>query len=136
LILRKDRGRCPGLNYFVANFFEAAMAKSGKQEWRLIKLPVELTTRVDAWALAHGKRRPEAVRYLLELALEPIVASGDLPRPRPDERTIEQFAESQIDRLIDPGTPQEERKRRIHRLTEGPPEFVGLRVDLPHSKKP
>ena len=38
---------------------------------------------------------------------------------------------SQLDQFIDPDTPQEERERRIHRLTEGPPEFVNLRIDLP-----
>jgi len=38
---------------------------------------------------------------------------------------------SQINQFIDPNTPREERDRRIHRLTEGPPEFVDLRIDLP-----
>ena len=47
------------------------------------------------------------------------------------DRVIEQLAESQLDRLIDSDMPLEERERRIHRLTEGPPEFVDLRVDLP-----
>ena len=51
------------------------------------------------------------------------------------ERAIEQWAETQIDRLIDPDTSQEERQRRIHRLTEGPPEFVDLRIDLPGRRR-
>ena len=50
-------------------------------------------------------------------------------------RAIKQLAESQVDRLIDPATPDTERRRRIHRLTEGPPEFVKIRVDLPGRKK-
>ena len=58
-------------------------------------------------------------------------ASGTLSR----DRVIEQWTESQIDRLIDPATPDKERQRRIHRLTEGPPEFVDLRLDLPRNKK-
>ena len=58
-------------------------------------------------------------------------ASGTRSR----DRAIERWAESEIDRLIDPNTPKEERKRRIHRLTEGPPEFVKLRTDLPRNKK-
>ena len=33
--------------------------------------------------------------------------------------------------VFDPETPEEERERRIHRLTDGPPEFVDFRVDLP-----
>ncbi len=59
------------------------------------------------------------------------LASGTLSR----DRTIEQFAESQVGRLIDPATPDQERQRRIHRLTEGPPEFVDVRVDLPGHRK-
>ena len=51
------------------------------------------------------------------------------------DRAIEQLAENQVDRLIDPATPDMERQRRIHRLTEGPPEFVKVRVDLPGRKK-
>ena len=51
------------------------------------------------------------------------------------DRSIEQLAESEIGWLIDPGLPREERQRRIHRLTEGPPEFVDVRVDLPGYKK-
>ena len=58
-------------------------------------------------------------------------ASGVLSR----DRAIEQWVETEIDRLIDPDTPKEERRRRIHRLTEGPPEFVKLRSDLPRNKK-
>jgi hypothetical protein len=50
---------------------------------------------------------------------------------RPDAIAVEQLAVSQINRFIDPGTPEEERERRIHRLTEGPPEFVDVRIDLP-----
>jgi hypothetical protein len=50
------------------------------------------------------------------------------------DSVIEQLAEGQLNRLIDSDTPQEERARRIHRLTEGPPEFVDLRVDLARNK--
>jgi hypothetical protein len=49
------------------------------------------------------------------------------------DRAIERWAESQIAGLIEPGTSLEERQRRIHRLTEGPPEFVDVRVDLPRN---
>lgn len=58
-------------------------------------------------------------------------ASGTLLR----DRVIERFAESQINRLIDPDISLDERDRRIHRLTEGPPEFVAVRVDLPRNNK-
>jgi predicted DNA-binding protein len=107
------------------------VAKSRRPEWKLIRLSAEQAARVDAWAATHGKRRSEAVRDLVEFALKQEMPSAMLPR----DRVLEQLAESQIDRLIDPGTPFEERERRIHRLTEGPPEFVGLRLDLPGRKQ-
>ena len=51
------------------------------------------------------------------------------------DRTIEEFAKSQVDPLIDSATPEQERRRRIHRLTEGPPEFVDVRIDLHGRRK-
>jgi len=48
-----------------------------------------------------------------------------------DAVAVEQLAAHQLDQFIDPDTPPEERNRRIQRLTEGPPEFVNLRIDLP-----
>jgi hypothetical protein len=107
------------------------MAKPKRPRWRLVRLPARQATRVDAWAVAHGKGRSEAVAYLVELALRHHVASDVRSR----DRIIEQQTESQIDQMIDPGTSRKERQRRIHRLTEGPPEFVDLRVDLPRSKR-
>ncbi|MGY3123261.1 hypothetical protein ACVWXQ_007198 [Bradyrhizobium sp. S3.14.4] len=37
----------------------------------------------------------------------------------------------EIERLLDPALPTDERERRIRRLTEGPPEFSRERIDLP-----
>ncbi|MBR0776391.1 hypothetical protein JQ543_08250 [Bradyrhizobium diazoefficiens] len=44
---------------------------------------------------------------------------------------IEEQAVHEIESLLDPGLPADERERRIRRLTEGPPEFSQERVDLP-----
>ena len=67
------------------------------------------------------------------------MSRGLKPEPASEKRArdwaIEQWAASRIDPLIDPDTPQKERERRIHRLTEGPPEFVNVRVDLPGRRK-
>ena len=100
-------------------------------KWRLVRLPAALDARIDAWARIHGRCRSEAIQHLLELALEQESAALGPSR----DHLVERWAESQIDRLIDPGTPVEERERRNHRLTEGPPEFVDLRLDLPRNKK-
>jgi hypothetical protein len=107
------------------------MTKQGGLGWRLIMLPIELTTAIDAWAQAHGQGRTEALQHLVGIALkhEAVCAA------RSRDCAIERLAESQMETLIDAETPTEERERRIHRLTEGPPEFVDLRIDLPRKKK-
>ena len=95
-----------------------------------VKLPAVLTASIDAWAGAHAVNRSEAIQRLVELGLES-EAPGAKPVPHHDAVAAEALAAHQLDQFIDPDTPQEERDRRIHRLTEGPPEFVDLRIDLP-----
>ncbi len=101
-----------------------------------VKLSERLTAHVDAWAEAHDTIRSDAIRQLVELGLNATapsaVARGAIRR---DPADIENLAVRQIDRLLDPALPTEERERRIRRLTEGPPEFSDERVDLPKPKK-
>jgi Arc/MetJ-type ribon-helix-helix transcriptional regulator len=96
-----------------------------------VKLPAVLTASIDGWARAHGINRSEAIRRLVELGLKSEAAAGARPVSSRDAIAVEELAASQLDQFIDPDTPPEERERRIHRLTEGPPEFVDLRIDLP-----
>jgi len=96
-----------------------------------VKPPADLTADVDAWASLHAVNRSEAIRRLIELGLKSATAATAMRVSRPDAVAVEELAVSQIDQFIDPNTPQEERERRIHRLTEGPPEFVDVRIDLP-----
>ena len=95
-----------------------------------VKLPADLTANVDAWAVAHAINRSEAIRRLVEIGLK----SAKVKTRRSsqmDPLAVEKLAATLIDQFIDPNTPGEERNRRIHRLTEGPPEFVDIRIDLP-----
>jgi hypothetical protein len=96
-----------------------------------VKLPADLTANVDAWALAHVINRSEAICRLIEIGLKSEAAASAARVLRRDAVAVEELAASQISQFIDPGTPQEERERRIHRLTDGPPEFVDMRIDLP-----
>jgi hypothetical protein len=96
-----------------------------------VRLPADLTADIDAWAGVHAINRSEAIRRLIELGLKSAAAVNAMRVARPDAIAVEQLAVSQISRFIDPGTPEQERERRIHRLTEGPPEFVDVRIDLP-----
>jgi hypothetical protein len=50
---------------------------------------------------------------------------------RRDPVEIEDLAVEQIGQLLDPSLPIAERERRMRRLTEGPPEFLDNRIDLP-----
>ena len=93
-----------------------------------------LTADIDAWAEARGSVRSDAIRQLVQLGLSatsPAVAPGFIGR---DSVEPENLAVKQIDRLLDPSLPSEERDRRIRRLTEGPPEFSAERIDLPLRK--
>ena len=96
-----------------------------------VKLPAVLTASIDAWASVHGINRSEAIRRLVELGLQSEAATGTRKASPHDAAAVEELAAHQLEQFIDPETTQEERERRIHRLTEGPPEFVNLRIDLP-----
>jgi hypothetical protein len=94
-----------------------------------VKLSAGLTADIDAWASVHVINRSEAIRRLIELGLKSEAMAMRVSRR--GAVAVEALAASLINQFIDPDTPQEERDRRIHRLTEGPPEFVDLRIDLP-----
>ena len=96
-----------------------------------VKLPAVLTGHIDAWARAHVVNRSEAIRQLIELGLKSETTVSTRQVSRDDAAAVEELAVRQLDQFIDPDTSPEERSRRIHRLTEGPPEFVDLRIDLP-----
>jgi hypothetical protein len=107
------------------------MPKSKKIELNVVGLGADLTAHVDVWAAAHMVDRAEAIQRLVEIGLKAEADIAAEPRRRRDALAIEARAARQVGLLIDPETPEEERERRIHRLTEGPPEFVGFRLDLP-----
>jgi hypothetical protein len=108
-----------------------AMRKPKKIELNVVRLTAEMAARVDTWAAIHAVDRADAIRRLTELGLKAEAAIAGSPHGDRDDLAIEAQVASQIGLLIDPETPEEERERRIHRLTEGPPEFVGFRIDLP-----
>lgn len=107
------------------------MSKAKKMELNVVRLGPDLAADVDAWATAHALNRSDAIAHLVELGLRAEAGIVAGPHGGRDEAAIEYEAANQIGLLIDPETPEEERERRIHRLTEGPPEFVGFRIDLP-----
>jgi hypothetical protein len=95
-------------------------------------MPESLTAAVDNWAEAHHLSRSDAIRTLVELGLK--VAPPALPPRHPlasDATRIEELAVHELEGLLDPALSEDERERRIRRLTDGPPEFSHERIDLP-----
>jgi len=105
--------------------------RSGEDAVSAVKLSQRLTAVIDAWAEAHQLTRADAIGRLLELALaaSPPPASPDTASG--DPLVIEREAIRQIEEMLDPALPADERERRVRRLTEGPPEFSEQRIDLP-----
>lgn len=106
------------------------MPRPKKFELNVVHLTPDLAAHVDVWAAAHMYDRPAAILRLVELGLR-AEARIAAPHHFRDDIAIETRVANQIGLLIDPETPEEERERRIHRLTDGPPEFVDFRLDLP-----
>jgi hypothetical protein len=111
------------------------MPKPKKVELNVVRLTPDVTVLVDVWAAAQALDRPAALSRLVELGLRAEAGVTGPSRRSRDDLAIEARAANQIGLLIDPETPEEERERRIHRLTDGPPEFVDVRIDLP-SRRP
>jgi hypothetical protein len=107
---------------------------SDREAISAVKMSEGLTADVDAWAEAHDMVRSDAIRQLVEIGLS--VSTTAAPgSARRDPIEIEYLAVRQIDLLLDPSLPTEERERRIRRLTEGPPEFSDQRIDRRKPKK-
>ena len=100
-----------------------------------VKLSEWLTAAVDSWAEAHDMVRSDAIRGLVELGLAASASAARITALGGAPLDPEDLAVRQIEQLLDPSLPSEERDRRIRRLTEGPPEFSDERIDLPKSKR-
>jgi Arc/MetJ-type ribon-helix-helix transcriptional regulator len=106
---------------------------TGRDPISAIGLPHKLTAAIDKWAEENGvTSRSEAIRRLLELGL---TAQQPLRRRNLEaaSKALE-LAAQQIDKLIDPSTPDEERRTRKQRLLKGPKEFRDIRGDLSKPK--
>lgn len=111
--------------------------RAGRDAISAVRLSQQLTADVDAWAEAHNTVRSDAIRRLLELGLSAssFHTPHDCRTVRDQEAEIKQQATAQIEMLLDPSLPPDERERRKRRLIDGPPEFSGERIDLPKHEK-
>lgn len=96
-------------------------------------MPEDLTAAVDAWAESQQLSRSDAICKLIEqgLKIAPAAPVASEATVASDAAKIEEIAVHEIESLLDPTLPADERERRIRRLTDGPPEFSHERIDLP-----
>jgi hypothetical protein len=109
--------------------------RTGRDPISAVKMPEDLTAAVDTWAETHQLSRSDAICKLVELGLK--VAPPALPSGHPlasDATRIEELAVHELEGLLDPALSEDERERRIRRLTDGPPEFSHERIDLPKQR--
>jgi hypothetical protein len=127
---------------------------TGKDPLVATRMPPELIRAIDKWAAVHTDgSRSEAIRHLVEQALKaepgkPTRSSqrpteptslwpmpSELPRSSPTTASkASDLAAQQIDKLVDPSVPVEERQTRKRRLLKGLKEFRDIRGDLPKPK--
>lgn len=107
--------------------------RTGLDPISAVKMPEQLTSAVDAWAEARHLSRSDAICKLVELGLKiaPAAPAESAHTTASEAARIEELAVHELDSLLDPALPPDERERRIRRLTEGPPEFSHERIDLP-----
>jgi hypothetical protein len=93
----------------------------------LVRLQPAQLAALDAWIARQDAQlsRPEAIRRLLEQALA--VSQPAKSRTQKARSTALDLASTQLDRLLDPSAPDEERQRRKRRLLKGPKEFRDMR---------
>lgn len=107
-------------------------ASTPEEPFSAVQLPAKLTAAIDKWAAAQGiASRSEAIRRLLELGL---ASSKPLRNLEAAPKALE-LAAQELDKLIDPSTPNEERKTRKRRLLRGPKEFRDVRGDVSKPKR-
>ena len=90
-----------------------------------LRLPEDVTMRLDQWAEKNKVTRSQAIRSLLELALAGSPSGQRSPNARSRAHDL---ANTQLDKLLDPSAPEEERQQRKRRLLKGPKEFQELRA--------
>jgi hypothetical protein len=92
---------------------------------------------IDAIETWRGQQKPipnvsEAIRRLVEMGLAS--AQPSAPVSKRGAAKASKLAGSMIDWLGDQAAPPEVQEKRKRRLLKGPPEFRGMRRDLPKRK--
>jgi hypothetical protein len=108
---------------------------TGKGEPIMVRMQPDQLAGLDVWIAGQDPQpsRPEAIRRLVESGL-----AGSQPMKQRSPKAAAKatdMASQQIDKLIDPSAPAEERQQRKRRLLKGPREFRDIRGDLAKPKR-
>jgi short subunit dehydrogenase-like uncharacterized protein len=98
-----------------------------------IRRLVELGLTVKTKARSTGRRPTAAI--VSDLAAETIDSLPPKPIAKPGRSRAQELARDAIEKMVDPTASLEERDQRQRRLTKGPTEFRGARVDQPRTKR-
>jgi hypothetical protein len=113
-------------------------APTGKGTQIQVRLQPDQLTGLDAWIEKQEIKptRPEAIRGMIDAMLHiPAKDPGEKQAKKADKASrAAELAATQIEKMIDPTTPAQERAKRRRRLTKGPEEFREMRVDRPKAK--
>jgi hypothetical protein len=93
-----------------------------------VRLEPNVQVAVDRWAERHAINRSEALRRLIALGLG--VSQPPKARSAKARSKALDLAGKEIDKLIDPSAPVEERQQRKRRLLKGPREFREMRDEI------
>jgi hypothetical protein len=106
---------------------------TGKDPLISARVPPEVVASIEAWGVAKGVTRSEAIRRLVELGLTVKAPARPVSKPGRRLRAAELAAKA-IDKIGDPAAHPDERAQRRRHLTKGPEEFREVRVDLPKAE--
>jgi hypothetical protein len=112
---------------------------TGKGILIVVRFHQEFLSGVDSWRAKQESdvSRPDAIRRLAEIGLQNALSEAKGPKQRsPKARSkAQEFASTQLDKLIDPSATDEERETRKRRLLKGPREFREIRNEVRSKSK-
>jgi hypothetical protein len=102
---------------------------TGKAPMVGVRMAEDFQASIKAWAVRQSDKPAlaEAIRRLVELGLAGATA-GRAKKSATSSKSSE-LAGKQIEKMIDPALPAEERETRKRRLLKGPSEFRDVRKD-------
>ena len=109
---------------------------TGRGAGVLVRLHPDAMKSLDRWSAQQedAPSRPEAIRRLVGMGLASMGPAATKTSRKAAARAAG-LAGEMIDNLVDQSASADIREERKRRLLKGPPEFRGIRSDLPKAKR-